>query len=42
MKTTDTLRAMWLQKLKELRQDGYDPYNSLGRLQLGSISICWR
>lgn len=42
MKTSETLRAMWLQRLKELKAEGYDPYNSLGLLKLGKISISWR
>lgn len=42
MKTTDTIRAMWMIKLRELRTNGYDPYNSLGLLRLGKISLSWR
>lgn len=42
MKTTSTLRAMWLIKFRELRAEGYDPYNSLGSLKLGKISLSWR
>lgn len=42
MKTSDTLRAMWVKKLRELRAAGYDPYNSLGPLRLGKISLSWR
>lgn len=42
MKTTDTLRAMWMRRLKEMRAEGYDPYNSIGSLKLGTISISWR
>lgn len=42
MKTTDTLRATFLKMLKDRMRDGYDPYNSLGGLSLGTISISWR
>lgn len=41
MKTSDTLKAMWLKKLKELRANGYDPYDSLCGLKLDAISISW-
>lgn len=42
MRRSSTMRAMWLQKFKELRANGYDPYNSIGNLRLDEISISWR
>lgn len=42
MNVSDTMRTFWLRKLHQLRVNGYDPYNSLGVLRLGKISISWR
>lgn len=44
MKLSDCMLASFLAKLKELRLDGYDPYNSVGALKIGSagISFSWR
>lgn len=42
MKTTDTLRATWVKMFSARMLNGYDPYDSIGGLQLGEISISWR
>lgn len=42
MKSSDTMRAMWFVKLRELRAHGYDPRNSVCAMRVGRISLCWR
>ena len=44
MKLSDSMLAMFLAKLKELRANGYDPYNSVGPLRIGKLghSFSWR